>query len=609
MSKKKTKDIQNFEPHDSDIPDKPEGNNYLLAIAINTYTHAPKLANCVKDAEDVIAQLTDRYQFGKDRVFRLFDEQATSPNIYKELQSLSKRIKEHDSIIIYYSGHGYFDPSDKSGHLVPVDAEEDAVWSYISNANFLSRIRAIKSFHTFLIVDSCFSGSLILSKRMDSTALAENVGNYPSRWGLAAGRIELVEDGYHGENSPFSQAILSFLKNNNSAKFPVSDLIQYVKRITPHNSRQTPVGGPLFKVGDSGGEFVFELQKDEVSDWKETNATGTLLAYRTFAAKHPEGKFYLEAISKIKSISAAALWQKIEEADETNTDALKEKLRLVYQYVDKYEDQLHYENALDVGELLEYKNGFFQAKNSEFALLRFLVKPTPNISGAGAIKEEAEQILTNKKKVENDAKAADERQKEALENLRKEKNSLAAKTKKGDEKQKTVKKKPESKPSFFKKYSKILIPILILPFIIWGVIQLLPNNNIGLYIPISTIKIGDFHQGGYVFKIFANGKSGLVCSKKKLDSNLNGLNWYEAKTKCETYEEGGYNDWYLPTKDELNMMYNELPKRKLGDLSRGYYWSSTEVDSNFAWLQHFNDGYQGANEKHFTGNVRAIRAF
>ena len=265
----KSKIIGGLQQDNSKITSLPKGTHYLFAIAINEYVHAPKLGNCLKDAEDFISLLTTRYQFSSKHVIRLFNEQATLPNIYNQLKELSKKIKPEDSLIIYFSGHGYMDKSDKSGHLVPVDGAKDAVWTYMSNDNLLSRIRAIKSFHTFLIIDSCFSGTLFLNRSMDSTALAEEVGRFPSRWGLAAGRIEEVADGYHGENSPFSKAVLSFLKTNTSAKFPVSDLIQYVKKVTPRNSDQTPIGGPLFKAGDMDGEFIFELQKSEVVDGKE----------------------------------------------------------------------------------------------------------------------------------------------------------------------------------------------------------------------------------------------------------------------------------------------------------------------------------------------------
>ncbi len=68
-----------------------------------------------------------------------------------------------------------------------------------------------------------------------------------------------------------------------------------------------------------------------------------------------------------------------------------------------------------------------------------------------------------------------------------------------------------------------------------------------------------------------------------------------------------YNDWYLPSKSELNLMY--LQKDIIGGFARGY-WSSTEVDSTRAWGQYFSSGRQFSHGgKDYAGYVRAIRAF
>ena len=250
-----------------DIDEKParvtRGINHLLAIAVNAYQHAPKLSNCVKDAGELIDILVSKYDFEEDNVVRLFDKEATRANIYRKLRKLASTIKPEDSLLIYFAGHGIYDKDSGAGYLVPVEAEPGNFWDFVSNADFLNLIRAIKSFHTFLLMDSCFSGTLFRSVDTGSEKLAENVEQFPSRWGLAAGRIEEVEDGWHGENSPFAKSVLQYLRTNESPKFPASELVQYTKRVTPRNAKQTPIGGPLFKVGDMDGEFVFHLKRDE----------------------------------------------------------------------------------------------------------------------------------------------------------------------------------------------------------------------------------------------------------------------------------------------------------------------------------------------------------
>jgi hypothetical protein len=78
-----------------------------------------------------------------------------------------------------------------------------------------------------------------------------------------------------------------------------------------------------------------------------------------------------------------------------------------------------------------------------------------------------------------------------------------------------------------------------------------------------------------------------------------------------------YSDWFLPSKDELNQMYqnretiNTTASANGGsNFSINYYWSSTESGNNVAWSQGIYNGsqiYYGG--KDFTISVRAVRAF
>jgi hypothetical protein len=82
-----------------------------------------------------------------------------------------------------------------------------------------------------------------------------------------------------------------------------------------------------------------------------------------------------------------------------------------------------------------------------------------------------------------------------------------------------------------------------------------------------------------------------------------------AAQRCAALNTGGYHDWFLPSKDELNLMYTNLKAKGLGGFSNDRYWSSSEPNSLSAWYQRFSDGYQGPNYKANTYSVRAVRAF
>jgi hypothetical protein len=76
---------------------------------------------------------------------------------------------------------------------------------------------------------------------------------------------------------------------------------------------------------------------------------------------------------------------------------------------------------------------------------------------------------------------------------------------------------------------------------------------------------------------------------------------------ARAYTGGGYSDWYLPSKDELNQLY--INRVAIGGFTSNYYWSSTEATQFYSWRQNLNDGTQGTLGKSGEMYVRAIRTF
>jgi hypothetical protein len=88
---------------------------------------------------------------------------------------------------------------------------------------------------------------------------------------------------------------------------------------------------------------------------------------------------------------------------------------------------------------------------------------------------------------------------------------------------------------------------------------------------------------------------------------------------------GGFTDWFLPSKDELNEAFRRLSHGRtnrdltpVGGFDRGYYWTSSDYNGSTAWSQYFADGQQFDREQNFSGNqkgparpflVRPMRAF
>jgi uncharacterized repeat protein (TIGR02543 family) len=71
----------------------------------------------------------------------------------------------------------------------------------------------------------------------------------------------------------------------------------------------------------------------------------------------------------------------------------------------------------------------------------------------------------------------------------------------------------------------------------------------------------------------------------------------------------GYSDWFLPSKDELNLMYTNLKVFEVGGFADSSYWSSSEDSALDAWGQGFDNGHRNHDVKHGYRRVRAVRAF
>ena len=97
---------------------------------------------------------------------------------------------------------------------------------------------------------------------------------------------------------------------------------------------------------------------------------------------------------------------------------------------------------------------------------------------------------------------------------------------------------------------------------------------------------------------------------------------YPAFKWCDDYTDEAFNsEWYLPAKDELNLIYEvkdavnaAIEKITAGNgiatkLGTGHYWSSSQDNLSNPWHQSFSDGYQYNYYGNFANSVRAVRAF
>ena len=176
--------------------------------------------------------------------------------------------------------------------------------------------------------------------------------------------------------------------------------------------------------------------------------------------------------------------------------------------------------------------------------------------------------------------------------------------------------------------------------------------------PLADVAIGDTYQGGIIFYILEESDNGYIAGEvhgliaaKEDQITTAGAEWgtagsaewgcYETEVSgadgtaigtgaentldilagcsedgiaaklCADYKitiDGAtYDDWFLPSKDELNLLY--LKREVVGGFADFSYYSSSQDNHISAWYHNFIDGIQGKVLKNIKRRVRAVRAF
>ncbi len=143
----------------------------------------------------------------------------------------------------------------------------------------------------------------------------------------------------------------------------------------------------------------------------------------------------------------------------------------------------------------------------------------------------------------------------------------------------------------------------------------LRRNPVTAPAPEAAVKrheVGERYGGGIIFYVDATGQRGLIAARSDIPGHSDGCGdgcffWTDAKNACNNLVAGGFSDWHLPTKGELNELYKK--RSVVGGFAGDYYWSSTEDGAGNAWYQYFDGGGQNQFDKSLSGRVRAVRAF
>jgi len=237
------------------------GKYYALIIGIDQYSGVwNPLVNAVNDARAVENLLKAKYRF--DSFKKLYNAEATREAIINQMEWLVANVRPEDNLFIYYSGHGEYKQELNKGFWVPVDANTSSTSKYISNSDIQTFLGGIKSKHTLLVSDACFSGDIFRGSTVmvpfeDSEKYYKEVHQLPSRKAITSGGLEPVMDGGRDGHSVFAYYFLKILENNNHKYMDAGQLFEKLKIPVTNNSDQSPKFSPIKNTGDEGGQFVF----------------------------------------------------------------------------------------------------------------------------------------------------------------------------------------------------------------------------------------------------------------------------------------------------------------------------------------------------------------
>ena len=245
----------------------PIPHNYALIFATDDYAHWPHLTNPILDADAVNKTLASLYGFEVEEI-----RNPTSEQILLKLNDyLHRKFAVQDQLLIFFSGHGYFDDDLGQGFIVPADAQSVSadpihrnLLAYDEIMRYVNRIPAT---HIVLIADACFAGTLD-RKIADSGLRGDTTDFYAhaslpellarkepkrTRRYFASGGKDFVPDGLPGHHSPFISAFLITLNQGADRKgyLTLGDIQQGLNTVNPE-----PRWGDIQDENEPGADFI-----------------------------------------------------------------------------------------------------------------------------------------------------------------------------------------------------------------------------------------------------------------------------------------------------------------------------------------------------------------
>ena len=266
--------------------------SWAVIIGIDKYKYSDPLKYAVNDANAIHDLLISKFNFPKDNIRFLKDEEATLQSIKSALYYVVKNAGVNDRILIYYSGHGETVPTiDGSdlGYIIPYEGKQSEPYiTGLSMDEILKTSKMAKTKHMLFLMDACYSGLMTeatkgLSKATDVGYLS-TISTEQSRQIITAGSSDqkvIERDAW--QHSAFTKNLLSGLgewsaDGDGNGYITADELGTYLRISVTNDTENMQTPSKARFQGSGTGEFIFfqlinstykEIYYDSGGLWKQ----------------------------------------------------------------------------------------------------------------------------------------------------------------------------------------------------------------------------------------------------------------------------------------------------------------------------------------------------
>ena len=178
----------------------------------------PHLNNPIDDAKSIAQELRTFYGFHTD----VYENQTYNGIKHIFVDDYQKRtFKPNDELLIFFAGHGDFDPDDNRGYIItkdssPPGSDRDREIDFPKLITWMDKINAS---HILLVLDICQGGTIFEQERgnvpapaiHEKNAALQRLRGVKTRKCMTSGGKGSVKDGHAGQGSPFARTLMEVL--------------------------------------------------------------------------------------------------------------------------------------------------------------------------------------------------------------------------------------------------------------------------------------------------------------------------------------------------------------------------------------------------------------